>query len=378
MTDNPPISIPKDLLPTDGRFCSGPSKIRPEALAALADSKENILGTSHRQFPIQFLVGELRNGLAELFDLPDGYEIILGNGGTTAFWDAASFCLVENAVQHDVFGEFSAKFAKVTAAAPHVEVSNTVSFEYGSAPGPTTSDVVDTFALTHNETSTGVMADIVRPVTNSDALVLVDATSAAGGLGFNASECDAYYLAPQKGLASDGGLWLAAMSPAAMDRIEKLSSERWVPAFLDLQIAVTNSRKDQTYNTPAIATLFLANQQVQWILQNGGLSWASARCSESAKYLYDWAEASDYATPYVTNENARSHVVGTIDLDEEIDAKAVSDTLRQNGVVDTESYRKLGRNQLRVAMYPAIDPGDVNRLTKCVDFVVENLVSANA
>ena len=368
----PDIKIPVDLLPTDGRFGCGPSKVRPEAVAALAEAGREYLGTSHRQARVQFEVGALRNGLAELFALPDGYEVLLGNGGTTSFWDAAGFGLIDRRSQHLRFGEFSSKFAEAVAAAPHVGEPANLFAEPGTHPLPVADPEIDAYCLTHNETSTGVAMPLERPV-DADGLVLVDATSAAGGLRFDPREVDVYYFAPQKCLASDGGLWLAAASPAAIERIERIAaSDRWIPASLDLHIALENSRKDQTYNTPALATVFLANQQVDWINQNGGLEWAASRCDRSAEAIYGWADASGYATPFVAEPSQRSHVVATIDLDAAVaDANVVSAVLRNNGIVDTESYRKLGRNQLRVALFPAIEPDDVIALTRCIDVVVE-------
>ena len=381
MTPAPPpeITIPADLLPQDGRFGCGPSKVRPEAVEALVASADPAmggpyLGTSHRQARVQFEVGALRNGLAELFALPDGYEVILGNGGTTSFWDAATFGLIDQRSQHLRFGEFSSKFAEAAAAAPHLAEPSFLFADPGTHPLPVADPDVDTYCLTHNETSTGVAMPLERPH-DADGLVLVDATSAAGGLRFDPAEVDVYYFAPQKCLASDGGLWLAAVSPAAVERIERISaSGRWVPASLDLKIALDNSRKDQTYNTPALATIFLANQQVDWINQQGGLHWAASRCDRSAEAIYGWAEASGYATPFVKDPAQRSHVVATIDLDAGVaDALVVSHVLRANGIVDTESYRKLGRNQLRIALFPSIDPDDVVALTRCIDHVVAAL-----
>jgi phosphoserine aminotransferase len=374
----PDISIPTDLLPTDGRFGCGPSKIRPEAVDALAAAKMTYLGTSHRQATVRFMVSALRNGLAELFALPDGYEIILGNGGTTVFWDAATFGLVERRSLHLSFGEFSSKFATAAAATPHLDTPEIIEAPPGTRPDLEARPGVDAYALTHNETSTGVAMTPVRPdgVAATDALVLVDATSAAGGLRFDATQVDVYYFAPQKCLASDGGLWLAAVSPAAVERIERIArSGRWIPASLDLSIALENSRKDQTYNTPALATIFLAVQQVEWINHNGGLEWAASRCDTSAGIIYGWAERSDHATPFVERPEDRSHVVATIDLDDAVDANVVAGVLRRNGIVDTESYRKLGRNQLRIALFPAIDPADVEALTHCIDYVVAALGS---
>ncbi len=372
--DTPAIRIPADLLPSDGRFGSGPSKVRPEAIEALAAVGGTYLGTSHRQATVRFTVSQLRNGLAELLALPDGYEVVLGNGGTTAFWDAATFGLIDRRSQHLSFGEFSSKFAAAVAAAPFLDEPTVISSDPGTHPEPVADAAVDAYALTHNETSTGVAMDLARPAGDDDALVLVDATSAAGGLRFDPTQVDVYYFAPQKGLASDGGLWLAAVSPAAIERIERIAaSDRWVPASLDLGIALDNSRKDQTYNTPALATIFLAVQQVEWINGNGGLEWSASRCDRSAGILYGWAEDAGYATPFVTDPAERSHVVGTIDLDDGIDATTVSKVLRDNGIVDTESYRKLGRNQLRIALFPAIEPDDVEALTACIDHVVDAL-----
>ncbi|HZA78288.1 MAG TPA: phosphoserine transaminase [Acidimicrobiales bacterium] len=369
----PDIAIPAELLPADGRFGSGPSKVRHEAVEALAATGTTYLGTSHRQATARFTVAALRNGIAELLSLPDGYEVALGNGGTTAFWDAATFGLIDQRSQHLSFGEFSSKFAACAAAAPHLGDPEIIESAPGTVPQSKANPDVDAYCFTHNETSTGVAMPLVRPE-GAGGLVLVDATSAAGGLRLDATQVDAYYFAPQKGLASDGGLWLAALSPAAIERIERLSArDRWTPAFLDLGIALDNSRKDQTYNTPALATIFLAVQQVEWILHNGGLPFAAGRCDRSAESLYGWAESRDYATPFVTDPAIRSHVVATIDLDDAVPATTVSAVLRQNLVIDTESYRKLGRNQLRIAMYPAIDPDDIEALTHCIDYVVERV-----
>ena len=370
-----PIIIPTDLLPTDGRFGCGPSKVRPEAVAALADAGRDYLGTSHRQDTVKYMVSRLRNGLAEMFALPDGYEIMLGNGGSTVFWDIATFGLIDRRSQHLTFGEFSSKFAQAAAAAPFLDDPVVVKSEVGTHPVPIVDDAIDTYAFTHNETSTGVSMPLVRPAgTDGKAIVLVDATSAAGGLRFDASQTDVYYFAPQKCLASDGGLWLAAVSPAAIERIERIgASGRWIPESLSLTTALENSRKDQTYNTPALATVFLAVQQVEWVNENGGLHFAASRCDRSAEIMYSWAEASSYASPFVTNPDERSHVVATIDFDDSVSADEVNKVLRANGIVDTDSYRKLGRNQIRVAMFPAIDPEDIEALTKCVDYVVENI-----
>ncbi|MFV0315632.1 MAG: phosphoserine transaminase [Microthrixaceae bacterium] len=371
----PDITLPDDLLPHDGRFGCGPSRIREDAMEMLTGSAAHFLGTSHRQAPVRFKVSEVRNGIAELLSLPDGYEVLIGNGGTTAFWDIATFCLIENRSQHLSFGEFSSKFAKAAAAAPHLGEPQVIAVDPGDHPLPEASGGIDAYCLTHNETSTGVAMDPQRPVgADDDALVVVDATSAAGGLRVDASQTDVYYFAPQKCLASDGGLWIAACSPRAIERIERIAaSDRWVPAFLDLAIALENSRKDQTYNTPSLATLFLAAEQVRWILENGGLEFSAGRCDASAETVYGWAEAHEVATPFVTDPAKRSHVVATIDFDDSVDAATVAAVLRSNGIVDTEPYRKLGRNQLRVAMFPAIDPGDIAALTRCVDHVLARL-----
>jgi phosphoserine aminotransferase len=373
MTDA--LQIPDALKPADGRFGSGPSKVRPDALAALAKSGAHYLGTSHRQAPVKGLVERVRRGVADLFGLPDGYEVVLGNGGSTAFWDAAAFALVRQRAQHLSFGEFSSKFAAVTASAPWLEDPSIIKAEPGTLAPPRAEVGVDVYAWPHNETSTGVMAPVRRvDGAAEDALVLVDATSGAGGLPLSPEQVDVYYFAPQKCFASDGGLWLAAMSPAALARIDEIAaSGRYVPAFLDLSIAVDNSRKNQTYNTPAIATLFLLAEQLDWLNGNGGLEFAVGRTSDSSARLYTWADKSAYATPYVTEPEARSLVVGTIDFDESVDAATVASTLRANGIVDVEPYRKLGRNQLRVAMYPAVDPADVEALTASIDWVVERV-----
>ena len=372
------LAIPAQLLPRDGRFGSGPSKVRTEAVHALVAEAPSYLGTSHRQGRVREVVGRVRFGLAELFSLPEGYEVALGNGGATAFWDAATFCLIETKSQHLSFGEFSAKFAECTRSAPFLEDPEVLVSEPGTCPQAVATAGIDAYCLTHNETSTGVQAPVQRPRspggTVADGLVLVDGTSAAGGLRVTASVFDAYYFAPQKCFGSEGGLWLALLSPAAIERVDRLSaSGRYVPAFLDLKIAISNSRLQQTYNTPALATLWLLAEQVDWLLENGGLEWAASRADRSAKIVYDWAEASRFAHPFVTDPVSRSHVTATVDLDESVDALAVAATLRANGVVDTEPYRKLGRNQLRIALFPAIEPDDVEALTACVDWIVERL-----
>jgi len=369
------IVIPADLLPLDGRFGSGPSKVRPEALAALAASGASYLGTSHRQKTVKDVVRRVRAGLSDLFGLPDGYEVVLGNGGTTAFWDIAVLNLVRVRSQHLVFGEFSSKFADASAAAPFLSDPSVLRSDPGTHPQAQAEPGVDVYAFTHNETSTGVAMPLRRVAgADDDALVLVDATSGAGGLPVDVAETDVYYFAPQKSFASDGGLWLALMSPAAIERVAEVHrSGRWVPAFSDLQIAIDNSRLDQTYNTPALATLFLLAEQLDWFSSQGGLDWATARTADSSGRLYSWAEKSDFATPFVADPAQRSAVVGTIDFADDVDAGAVAKVLRSNGIVDTEPYRKLGRNQLRIAMFPAVDPADVEALTACIDHVVGKL-----
>ena len=367
-------TIPNEIKPADGRFGCGPSKVRPAALASIAE-RVDLMGTSHRQAPVRDLVGRVRSGLAELLGAPDGYEVALGNGGTTAFWDAAAACLVRERSLHLTYGEFSAKFAKVTAGAPFLAAPIVVESEPGDAPEPVADPGADVLAWAHNETSTGVMVDVIRPDGAGEALVAIDATSGAGGLPLDASQADVYYLAPQKALGSDGGLWLALLSPAAIARIGELEGAdgRWQPASLSLATALENSRKDQTYNTPALATLLLLADQIDWMLAEGGLEWCVARCRDSSDTLYGWAEASDLATPFVADPAKRSLVVGTIDFDDAIDAAALAATLRANGIVDVEPYRKLGRNQLRIGMFPAVEPADVAALTACIDWVVENV-----
>jgi phosphoserine aminotransferase len=369
------IDIPEDLKPADGRFGCGPSKVRPEQLDALADWGARYLGTSHRQSPVRTVVSRVRSGVSDLFSLPGGYEVILGNGGTTAFWEIAAFGLVRERAQHLAFGEFSSKFAKVTAAAPWLAEPTVIDSAPGTHPVPQAEAGVDAYALTHNETSTGVAMPVSR-VAGADpgALVLVDATSGAGGLPVSVSEADVYYFAPQKCFAADGGLWIALMSPAALERAAAIaSSGRYVPEFFSLPTAIDNSRKEQTYNTPALATLLLMAEQVEWLLGNGGLAWATARTADSSSRLYTWADKAPYATPFVADPAQRSQVVGTIDFTGGVDAAAVAATLRANGIVDTEPYRKLGRNQLRIGMFPAVDPADVEALTACIDHVVERL-----
>ncbi|HEU4331500.1 MAG TPA: phosphoserine transaminase [Lapillicoccus sp.] len=369
------LTIPAELTPQDGRFGSGPSKVRPEQVDYLSSISRTVLGSSHRQAPVRALVGDVREGLTQLFSLPEGYEIVLGNGGSTAFWDIAAFGLVRERAQHLSFGEFSAKFGAVTQNAPFLGESTIVKSEPGTLASPTAEAGIDVYAWPHNETSTGVMAPVRRVQgAEADALVLVDATSGAGGLPVDLTEVDVYYFAPQKCFASDGGLWLAAFSPAALARVEEIeASGRWVPDFFSLPTAISNSRLNQTYNTPAVATLALLAEQVRWLNEQGGLDWAVKRTTDSSSRLYSWAERTAYTTPFVADPSARSLVVGTIDLDDSIDAAAVAKTLRANGIVDVEPYRKLGRNQLRVAMFPAVEPDDVSALTACVDYVVERL-----
>jgi phosphoserine aminotransferase len=375
VTEVPQIAIPAELKPADGRFGAGPSKVRAEALDALHATGSSLLGTSHRQAPVKSLVRRVRQGVTALLSLPEGYEVVLGNGGATAFWDIAAFGLVREKSQHLVFGEFSSKFAAATRQAPWLGEPTVIESEAGSHPQPVAEAGVDVYAYTQNETSTGVAMPI-RRVEGADqgALVVVDATSGAGGLPVEASEFDCYYFAPQKCFASDGGLWVAAMSPAALARVEEIAGTgRYVPTFLDLPTAIDNSRKDQTYNTPAVATLFFLADQLEWINGQGGLDWAVSRTADSSRRLYTWADKSDYATPFVTDPAQRSQVVGTIDVADSVDAAVVAKVLRANSIVDTEPYRKLGRNQLRIGMYTAVDPADVEALTACIDHVVEQL-----
>ncbi len=367
------IVIPNELKPADGRFGCGPSKIRPEQVSALAGAGSAILGTSHRQAPVKNLVGRIREGLGELYSIPDGYEVVLGNGGSTAFWDAASFGLIERRSQNLTFGEFGSKFAKA-AAAPWLEAPDVRNAPAGTRATPEPVAGVDVYAWTHNETSTGVMAPVTRVHGDDGALTVIDATSAAGGVAVDAAQSDVYYFAPQKNFASDGGLWFALFSPAALERVERIAaSDRYIPEFLSLKNAVDNSRLNQTLNTPALSTLLLLDNQIAWIADNGGLAWADARTKESSAHLYEWAEATAYTTPFVSDPADRSQVVVTIDFDDSVDAGAVAKALRANGIVDTEPYRKLGRNQLRVATFTAIEPADVRQLTRSVEFVVEAL-----
>jgi phosphoserine aminotransferase len=372
VTDTATLSIPAELLPEDGRFGCGPSKVRPAQVDYLASLGRSVLGTSHRQAPVRNLVGQVRDGLAELFSLPEGYEIILGNGGSTAFWDIAAFGLVRDRAQHLVFGEFSAKFGSVTQKAPFLGASTIIKGEPGTVATPEAEAGVDVYAWPHNETSTGVMAPVKR-VNGADegALVLVDATSGAGGLPVDIAESDVYYFGPQKSFAAEGGLWLAAFSPAALARVDEIAaSGRWVPDFFSLPTAINNSRLNQTYNTPAVSTLVLLANQIEWMNAQGGLDWAVKRTTDSSSRLYDWAEATAYTSPFVVDPSARSLVVGTIDFSDEVDAASVAKVLRANGVVDVEPYRKLGRNQLRVGMFPAIDPEDISKLIASIEYVV--------
>ena len=377
MTDAPTsaLRIPADLLPADGRFGAGPSKIQPAHLDALAATGSSLMGTSHRQAPVRNVVGRVREGLAELFSMPEGYEVVLGNGGATAFWDVATFGLIERKSQHLTFGEFSSKFTSAVKAAPWLDEPSVIASEPGSRPVAAAEAGVDAYAWAHNETSTAVMAPVIRPEgTDDGALVLIDATSGAGGLPVDLTESDVYYFAPQKSFASDGGLYVAVFSPAAIERAERIAaSDRHVPAFFDLKIAIDQSRLNQTYNTPSVATLFLMAVQLDWMNSLGGLKGMVERTTQSSEHLYGWAEKSDAAFPYVADPEHRSLVIGTIDFNDDIDANAIAATLRANGIVDTEPYRKLGRNQLRIAMYPAIEPSDIAALTACIDWVIERL-----
>jgi phosphoserine aminotransferase len=367
------VEIPEELLPSDGRFGSGPSKVRVEAARKLGDAGATWLGTSHRREGVRAVVRAIRRGLVDLFALPDGYEVLLGIGGSTAFWDAAAFGLIERRAEHLAFGEFSSKFAAVTASAPFLDDPLVIESDPGTHPELVVDASVDAYAFPHNETSTGVMTDVQRP-DGTDGLVLVDATSAAGALRVDAREFDVYYFAPQKAFAADAGIWIALCSPRAIERIERIAaSDRWIPPFLSLAVALENSRLDQTYNTPPLASLFLVDDTLRWMLDSGGLEWAASRCDRSAEIVYGWAEASTDAMPFVSKPSQRSHTTATIDFVEAVDAAAVADTLRANGIVDTEPYRKLGRNQLRIALFPAIEPDDVAALTRCIDYVIDAL-----
>ncbi len=374
MADPTALTIPDELKPADGRFGCGPSKVRPEQLHTLVEVGAAVMGTSHRKAPVKDVVARVRAGLRELFSLPEGYEVVLGNGGSTAFWDAAAFGLIRERSLHLSYGEFSSKFAKVAKGNPFIGDPIVVESDFGTAPALTADPSADLIAWAHNETSTGVALPVQRPDGAGDALVAIDATSGAGGLPVDITQSDVYYFAPQKSFAADGGLWIAIMSPAALARVEEIKgSGRWTPEFLSLPVAVDNSRKDQTYNTPALATLLLLADQIEWMNAGGGLEWTVARTADSSSRLYSWAEASSFATPYVTDAALRSQVVGTIDFNDDVDAATIAKVLRANGIVDTESYRKLGRNQLRIGMFPAIEPDDVSRLTQCIDWVVGKL-----
>jgi phosphoserine aminotransferase len=372
-TSVPDIKIPSKLLPKDGRFGSGPSKVRPEAIKGLSDIADTYMGTSHRQATVKKMVERLRTGMRELFDLPEGYEVVLGNGGTTVFWDALTFGFVEKKSQHLSFGEFSSKFAKETQNAPFLDDPEIIKSDTGTRPQAIARPDVDTYALTHNETSTGVMCDILRP-DGADGLVVVDATSGAGGLRVDPSQFDVYYFAPQKCFASDGGLWIALMSPAAIERAQQVAaSDRWIPESISITTALTNSLANTTYNTPALATIYMTVNQVEWMNSNGGLEFAASRSDKSSETIYSWAERTSYTTPFVAKPDERSHVTCTIDLAENISFETVCKVLRNNGIVDTDPYRKLGRNQVRIATFPAVEPDDIDALTKCIDYVVENL-----
>ena len=377
MANFPEIVIPADLLPVDGRFGAGPSKVRPEQIQALVEKSVSVMGTSHRQKPVKNEVDALRAGLAEMFTLPAGYEVVIGNGGTTAFWEIATFGLLRDRAQFLTFGEFGSKFASSAKAAPFLGEQSVIKSEPGDAPEFAAATGLDAYCTPHNETSTGVAIPPVRPAgADKDALVLIDATSGAGGLPVDLSQVDVYYFSPQKCFASDGGLFVAIMSPAAIARAEEIkASGRYIPAFLDLMTAIENSRLDQTYNTPAVATILMMNEQIKWFNANGGLDWCVSRTKESSDAIYDWATASSYATPFVADPAKRSQVVATVDFDESIDAEVVAKVLRANGVVDTEPYRKLGRNQLRISVFPAVEPSDVRQLLKCIDFVIAALTN---
>lgn len=368
------LALPSSMLPPDGRFGSGPSRVRDAQLQALVAAQPRVLGTSHRQAPVKDLVKAVREGLADLYSLPDGYEVMVGNGGSTSFWDAATFSLVEARAQHCAFGEFGAKFAKATSAAPFLEPSQMLEAPAGEIALPQAADGVDVYAWPHNETSTGAMAPVQRPDGIGDALVVIDGTSAAGGLALDPSQTDVYYFAPQKSFGSDGGLWIALVSPKAIDRIGRIAaSDRWIPATLDLASALENSRANQTLNTPAVATLVMLAAQIEWLNDNGGMTFATGRTSESARRIYDWAAARDFAQPFVSDPAARSSVVATVDLDDQVDSGQLRAILRSNGIVDIDPYRKLGRNQIRVGVFPAVDPDHVSALTNCIDWVVERM-----
>lgn len=370
------LTLPPELLPRDGRFGSGPSRVRDAQLQALMAAQPGVLGTSHRQAPVKDVVAAIREGLASFYSLPEGYEVILGNGGASSFWDAAAFSLVQTRAQHCAFGEFGSKFASVTSNAPFLEPSVVRTAPAGEVALPEPQDGIDVYAWPHNETSTGAMAPVTRPAGTDDALIVIDGTSAAGGLALDASQADVYYFSPQKSFGSDGGLWFALVSPAAIERIERIAaSGRWIPPTLDLATALVNSRQQQTLNTPAVATLVMMNAQVQWLNDSGGMDFATGRTSESARRIYAWAEASAYAETFVTSHSNRSSVVATVDLNPPVDSAELRSILKAGGIVDIDPYRKLGRNQIRVGMFPAVDPDDVSALTDCIDWIVERLVT---
>lgn len=372
MSSIPAIELPTELVPTDGRFGSGPSKVRTESLLELGVTGSSYMGTSHRRPGVRAVVGAIRSGMREFFSLPDGYEVVLGVGGATSFWSSAAFCLIERKSQHLAFGEFSAKFAGVVSGAPHLDDPEIIESALGTHPEAAPNPDVDLYGLTHNETTTGVMMEIARPA--AEGIVAVDATSAAGGMRIDPTQFDVYYFSPQKVFGADGGLWIALCSPAAIERIARLAAtDRWVPPFLSLQSAVENSRKDQTTNTPALATIFLVRAQLDAMLELGGLEWAVDRCGRSSDVIYSWAERSEYAYPFVSDPEDRSTNVATIDFVDEVSADTIAAVLRQNGIVDTEGYRKLGRNQLRIAMFPNIDPEDLEALTGAIDYIVDRL-----
>ena len=372
MSTIPSIELPAELIPGDGRFGSGPSKVRTESLLELGVTGASFMGTSHRQPTVKAVVGSIRSGMKDLFSLPDDYEVVLGVGGATSFWASATYGLIETKSQHLDFGVFSGKFAKVVAGAPHLEEPEVIKAEIGSHPLPVPNPEVDLYALTHNETTTGVMMPIVRP--DAAGIVAVDATSAAGGMAVDPEQFDVYYFSPQKVFGAEGGLWIALVSPAGVDRIEKLgASDRWIPGFLSLKLALDNSRKDQTTNTPALATLFLVKRQVEYMLEMGGLDWAVGRCDRSSEIVYGWAENSPYAYPFVSDPEMRSTNVATVNFTDEVDAGTVAAVLRANGILDTGGYRALGQNQLRIAMFPNVEPSDLETLTKAIDYIVEKM-----
>ena len=371
--DPPSITVPVELLPADGRFGSGPSKVRTESLLELSASGASYMGTSHRQSTVRSVVAKVREGLQTMFRLPDDYEILLGVGGASAFWDAATFGLIRKKSQHLVFGEFSEKFAAAAERAPHLEPPQRIASDFGSHPEIKPNPAVDVYALTQNETSTGVAMPIARP-RGTNGIVVVDATSAAGGILVEPAHFDVYYFSPQKAFGSDGGLWIALCSPSGISRINAIAaSDRWIPRFLDLQKALTSSREDQTYNTPGLATLFLLKKQIDSMIELGGLNWAAERCQQTSGFLYNWAERSTFAEPFVGDPAQRSPTVVTLDIIDDLPAELIETVLRENGVIDTFGYRSLGRNQLRIACFPNIEPSDVQKLTQAIDFIVDQL-----